>query len=116
MGDAAMRFRKAAADIMRAAEHARRLPTIEGRKVHWCRGHKRLEPSGRWSYRIRTVEPMPRGKHITTWGWSDAECIARMHWALASYYRARGATGDWDACLERSANESVKVLQWDIVK
>jgi hypothetical protein len=62
------------------------------------------------------VDPMPRGKQITTWGWSEQECIARMHWAIALHYKRSGPDKDLDRCLDRSAEDSVRVMEWETVR
>lgn len=110
-------YRQQARDWQRAAEAARRkaidnevTERFAKKDEHWCVGYWR-EVSGVKHYKLETIEPFIKAGILRTAGKSEQECIAKMHMRLAQYYLYRG-NKDWDACLNRAAEATIKVVEW----
>lgn len=104
---------------MRAAEAARRkaidessLLLYKAKDDHDCTGVMRTGPDGRRQFRLEMCERMARGPALVSYGYSQAEAVSRMHMALAMHYHNRKLCPTWEACLDRAAEATVRVLEW----
>jgi len=112
-------FRQQAKDWMKAAEVARRKAIDESTRLlymakdeHECFGVTRIGPDGRKQYRLEMCERMARGPALVSYGYSAAEAVSRMHMGLAQHYHDRKLCPTWEACLDRAAEATVRVLEW----
>lgn len=110
-------YRQQARDWQKAAEFARRKAIdnevkdrFATKDEHWCVGYWR-EVAGKRQYKLETIEPFIKAGILRTQGGSEKECVAKMHMELAKYYLYRG-NKDWDACLDRAAEATIKVAEW----
>ena len=107
-------YRNQAREWIRAGEVARK-KAIDAQSQahyrvkdeHYCIGYIRGQ-----AHKLETIEPFIKAGILRTDGKSKEECIAKMHLRLAQYYLHRKLCADWEACLDRAAEASIKVAEW----